>query len=275
MRVFCLATILAAASFGAAHAGELITNGNFQTSGCVYGTGNPCSEQVGPYGINNSTEVTGWVSNGYNVAFLPNTATTTYASTEYGQNDLGLWGTANGGPTWDGNGPAGYNGNYMALDGDYQAGSMSQTITGLTAGQGYYVTFYFAFAQQYGFNGGTIQNLLVALGGVPLQYTGFNGTNYNAVNTANFQTTSGAFGTGASLASHGFSGWQQETMWFRADSASDVLSFLAWGNVQVPPFALLADVSMVDAPEPLSVALLIVGMTAVGVAARKRKRATT
>jgi hypothetical protein len=73
-------------------------------------------------------------------------------------------------------------------------------------------------------------------------------------------------GSGAStalidLANHAFSGWQSETVDLTANSTSDVLSFLAYGNVQLPPFALLDGVSMNQVtPEPSTLPLLLTGL---------------
>lgn len=58
-----------------------------------------------------------------------------------------------------------------------------------------------------------------------------------------------------------------------ADSTSDTLSFLAIGNLPVPPFALVSNVSLTDAvPEPSTWAMMLLGLGAVGLAARQRRR---
>ncbi|HEY5290362.1 MAG TPA: PEP-CTERM sorting domain-containing protein, partial [Caulobacteraceae bacterium] len=75
------------------------------------------------------------------------------------------------------------------------------------------------------------------------------------------------------LPSHGFSGWMTDNMTFTATGSSEVLSFMAYGNQQVPPFALLDGVKLVkDLPEPSDWALMLVGVAAVGAVARARRR---
>lgn len=63
-------------------------------------------------------------------------------------------------------------------------------------------------------------------------------------------------------ASRGFTGWMDQTFDFVATGPSDVLSFLANGTpAGVPPFALLANVSITQVPEPASLTVLLSGIT--------------
>jgi hypothetical protein len=220
------------AAFGA-HATSFI-DGGFETT----------TSGGGQLGYN--TEAAGWVTTGYNFLFTPGSADTTGVNGSDG--GLSLWGpndgSANGLPASSPNG-----GNFVALDGDYETAALSQTISGLTVGKQYTVGFDYGFSQQEGFTGDTVQNLTVAFGANP-SYT-----------TPNY-----------TLPSEGFSGWLSKSVTFVADSTTDTLSFLAYGNKPVPPFALVDGVTLTDTvPEPASWALMVVGVGVVGALARRRR----
>jgi hypothetical protein len=105
-------------------------------------------------------------------------------------------------------------------------GAISQSISGLTVGQTYVLTFYWAAAQQQGFTGATTEWWQVSLGA-------------QTQNTGTF-----------SLASGSFSGWMQQTMYFTATSGTETLSFLAGGTPSgEPPFSLLTDIDMTVVPD--------------------------
>src|ERR1700722_18580603 len=123
------AAVAALAVTRLASANALITNGSFESN-----TGN------GQLGFN--TSVTGWsvpAPNGsYTFLYGAGTADTVGADGEYG--NVGLWGPNNG----SNNGlpatsPDG--GYYLANDGDFQQGAISQTVSGLTVGANYTISF--------------------------------------------------------------------------------------------------------------------------------------
>jgi hypothetical protein len=220
-------------SMGSAQATEFVVNGNFTQ----------LSNGLGQFDTN--TTVTGWSGNGgYNFVF--NTADQSVQGIYGG---LALWDAANGGAnSWNGTTLSGA-GNFAALDGDFQTSAISQTITGLTPGKQYYLSFNYAFSQQYGFDGDTLQNLTVSFG-------------------STLNATSPTF----SLSSHGFSGWLSAGGYVTADSTSDVLSFLAYGNLPVPPFALVSDVSLTGAiPEISTWAMMLAGFAGLGFVGYRRR----
>ena len=225
----------------AAHAGPVVVNGNFETVTAAASTefGDRFGGQV----------VTGWTTGGYNFLFKPGTADTSGAVNEYGQ-QLKLWGPGVGA----GNGlpmssPAG--GNFLGADGVYFSAPIQQTVTGLIPGGMATVTFDWAGAQQYGFDGPTSEGWVVSLGG-------------ETHTTPVLQD-----------ANHGFTGWQAQSLSFAVTSPSEVLSFLAVGTpAGEPPFSLLDGVSVTEAPipEPASLALVGGGLGIAGMLACRRQR---
>jgi len=220
-----------------AHASSLVMNGSFEST----------TNGAGQLGYN--TNATGWTTTGYNFLYTPGTADTNSAAVgQYGINPL--WGPGNGSNNGlPASSPDG--GNFIAGDGDYDTGPISQTINGLTVGDTYNVSFYWAASQQYGYYGATQQYWAVSLGA-------------QTIDTPTYD-----------LSSQGFSGWMYQTDTFTATSSSEVLSFLAYGNVPVPPFALLDGVTMNDSsspvPEPGTLPLLFTGlMSGLGILRSKK-----
>jgi hypothetical protein len=233
MGVAALASIAMAFS---AQANQLIVNGDFTE----------LSNGLGQ--IDNSTIATGWSSPGDNYNFVM-TQADIGSSGQYG--GLTLWDAANGGNnTW--NGLASGAGNFVAMDGFFQTGPMSQTINGLAIGKTYDLTFSYAFGQQNGFDGATVQSLDATIGS----------TDWNSGDT--------------NVDNHGFTGWRSVDVSFKADAVSETLTFLATGNKPVPPFALVSNVSLFGAaPEPSTWAMMLIGVAGLGAAARIRRRKVT
>jgi PEP-CTERM motif len=255
--VFALSALLVTAFAGAAQAQNLVTNGSFSQlliqSSAEFGTVNN--------GFTPTQQLTGWTTAGYNFVFLPGTVDTTGATGQYntvattGTPGLTLWGPNS--PKGPANGlatasPTG--GNFIAADGAYEVSAITQTINGLTPGHAVAVSFAWAGAQQYGFNGATTDNWTVSLGTV------------TASNLA--QTTKTV-----NLPDEGFTGWLTQTFTFMPTSTSEVLSFLATGTpTGQPPFALLANVSAANVPEPAAWTVMMSGLAGLILFARRRRQ---
>ena len=238
MKKLLIAAIVGA--FATAAQANSFTNGDFPSNN-------------GPGQINYGAVVTGWyVPNGGLIAlFADGTLDTDAApSNRYQYGSLEMWGSRNGGNTVI---PASPSGAWdIVMDGDYEVEPLSQDITGLHIGKTYTVGFNYAFAQQEGFNGPTEQSISVNLGS----------------DSATSQST-----RTLTLPSHNFRGWYRTSFNFTADSAAETLSFLAHGNLPIPPFAVVSDVTFTpDAvPEPATWAMMLIGVAGLGAVARRRR----
>ncbi|UAJ08978.1 PEPxxWA-CTERM sorting domain-containing protein [Polymorphobacter megasporae] len=217
-------TLLAAA--GTASAANLVVNGSFEStdvSGKSYF----------------ASHVTGW-SGGSNLTFVD------FPGTADDGSYLSVYGPF---PTTS---PVG--GNFVEADGDPSySGVISQSISGLTAGKSYTVSFYQAAGQQVGFTGPTTEQWSVSLG---------ESTQLSSL----YSLPQGAVG-----------GWQKQTMTFVAGSTNELLSFLAVGTPGgAPPISFLDGVSLTaSVPEPATWALMVSGFGLVGGVLRRRSIATT
>jgi len=222
---------------------NLVSNGDFEITSA--GTGL----------LNYNTVVSGWTnSNGtgwkgsqkaYNFVFGAGTADTTGVNTW--DNHFKLWGPVTNSPT---------GGNIIASDAryDYYTAPFFQTVSGLTAGTDYTLSFDWAQGQVSGYTGATTSGWNVTFGS----------------NTATTGTPS--------LASHSFSGWNHFTQIFTATSNSQRLSFLATGGPNgLPPFALLDGVSLtavvpVPASVPVPAALPLMASGLIGLFGLRRRK---
>ena len=220
---------------GAANAAtELVTNGGFEET----------TNGSGQLGVN--TNATDWATTGYNFLFGAGTADTSGVTGQYG--NLQLWGPGNGSDNGlPATSPSG--GNYVGADGAYDVEAITQSISGLTIGQSYTLTFEWAGAQQYTYSTSTTEQWEVSLG---------DQTQYTAV---------------AKNVSKGFTGWMTESFTYTAAATTELLSFLAVGTPSgVPPFVLLDGVSMQATAVPDSSLILIAGCAAMAGICRLRPR---
>lgn len=170
--------------------------------------------------------------------------------------------------------PGGYN--LVEADGnpDYESG-FNYSLSGLTIGTTYTLSFYQAASQQTGFTGNTTEQWIVSLGtdGLTDTVSGGFGTYHNADPSASIVAT-----TLMNTPSHGMTDWNYVTVSLTADATTDLLSFLAWGDngntVNLPPMVFLTGVNSpagLATPEPGSIVLF--GSVLLGVGAIIRRRA--
>jgi hypothetical protein len=144
-------------------------------------------------------------------------------------------------------------GNFVGADSAATyANAISQSVSGLVIGKTYNLTFYQAGAQQQGFSGTTTDQWQVTFGSSPNQDS-----------------------TLMHVASESDVGWNSQSMLFTASATTQTLTFLALGTPNSdPPFALLDGVSLIQVPEPASIALLGFGIAGVAGLRRRRARAS-
>jgi hypothetical protein len=253
LRLVTAALVAFMAGASVASAANLVQNGSFNS----VSPGSTVSGDIvnGGYAElrNNSGYLTGWTVIG--------TQANDYAQVWYyaaGNPDTtpssGSWISG-----WAAYGPAnGHNnglttspdgGAMIEMDGakDYEA-EIAQTLTGLTVGQSYDVSFDFAAGQQKCCLGPTTEQLQVGFG-------------------SSTQST-----PVLSVPEYAFSPWNVYNFVFTASGTSQVLSFLAIGTPNgMPPIAFLDGVSVAAVPEPASWAMMLVGFGALGVLARRRR----
>lgn len=219
---------------------NLVVNGDFEQTSMTDSQGAFTPEQM------TTTNVTGWSTSGYNFVFGANTASTVGSSGAYGALKLYSGSAVSGGAVL-GQSPTG--GNFVGADGAFGVSAITQTLTGLTKGTDYAVSFSWAGAQQSGYNSPTTEQWQVSLGNQTLSTPVVNDLN------------------------GGFTGWMQQTLVFQATSASEALSFLAVGTpTGEPPFSLLDGVSATDVPEPASLATMAFAVCVVALTAARRRR---
>jgi hypothetical protein len=166
--------------------------------------------------------------------------------------------------------PGGYN--YVEADGnpDFESG-FNYTVSGLTVGQTYSLTFYQAASQQTGFYGATTNQWIVSLGTSGLAVTYGPGVGYYS----NPDPSASVVATPLmSVLPEGSVDWEQVTVNLTADATTDLLSFLAWGDngstVNLPPIAFLAGVDTpgyappAGVPEPSTLVLFGAGLLGLG-----------
>jgi hypothetical protein len=262
MRLTAVAALVLAMGLGsAASAANLITNGNFDSVSsavaALQGTGFSGAEIGDDYKYHQA--LTGWTSgigagSAFNLYYFGDgTQKTLEADTQYGE--LGQHANANYTPCT----LAGCGGAFMILDGDPGfSGTLSQSVSGLTIGQTYDLSFDWAageLADRTGFDTDQLTGSITGAGTVNFA-------------TALYTNTAGAGQPGS------FSGWSKVDVTFKADATTEVISFLSVGTpaANLPPVSFLDGVSLTSVPEPAAWGLMLLGFTGLGAAVRRRRR---
>jgi hypothetical protein len=178
-------------------------------------------------------------------------------------------------------------GNYVEADGNPTfESSFGRTITGLTPGQTYSLSFYQGASQQTGFNNGTptTNQWIVSLASGLLSICGAGPVDplYGPTETycSSDPNASIAASPLMTVPGGGVVGWNYVSVNLTAYAETEMLSFLAWGDngstVNLPPIAFLAGVDSppglgTDVPEPAAWALLTVGFMGLGGALRRQR----
>lgn len=247
-RIFCLAALSVVGLMSLAvpaQAGPIqyVQNGSFET----LTTGNSITVGSGGYfcqvGTTCTSNVANWSSvcrsNSCGTGNTPDSLLSNASGSAFNGN-IGLYSSALS--------PDG--GNYVAFDGDTNFNaSISQTITGLTAGNSYALTFYQAAAQQKGTTGPTTEQWQI----------NFGSHQYNSTLMTNL--------------SQGFVPWTKQTLTIVADATNVTLSFLSVGTPSgQPPVVMLDGISLIATPEPQTFLMVGVGMVAIPLIAQRRRR---
>ena len=160
-----------------AFAGNLVTNGGFENN---FGAGQFNQTLPGSAGGQNAnhpgTTADGWIVTGtkrqFAFIFKSNNSFTTSnghvgPASEFanpsGFNTLPLWGNS-GDASPDGN-------DFYGVDSTYHPSALTQEIGGLVVGHTYTLTFDYAAAQQFDYDGNTIDDWVVTLGGQTIATT--------------------------------------------------------------------------------------------------------
>jgi hypothetical protein len=170
-------------------------------------------------------------------------------------------------------------GNYVEADGNpiYESG-FNYTVSGLTVGETYTLSFYQGASQQTTFHGDTTNQWIVALttvdsGGLKVSINGDQGSYFSTDPNASIAASQLMnVPTGTAV------GWEFVSVDLKADAPTELLSFLAWGDngstVNLPPMAFLSGVDSPNGlvPEPSTWAMMILGFVGLGFVGRRQMK---
>ena len=224
-----LACLIAPVAYGPARAvaPNLVTNGSFENAGTL----NSTNSELAPTSTTGSapwpSTLPGWAvtqpagQSGYIDCLVLGGANNMCGTSYLGPGNVYATFTVFPGVSPDG-------GNFLAADADnLYSESIGQTVSGLTAGALYSLSFYQAGAQQKGFTGATHDQWQVTFGGTTQTSTLMN------------------------VPDSSYVAWMSQTMTFTATATSQTLTFLAVGGPNgKPPMALIDGIALTQVPEP-------------------------
>lgn len=265
----------------AAQASNLISNGDFSQFAAGPGAGYTFRSSNNQYVAWTQNVIPN--ANGGLILTLASSALDSTASINDGGASYSLWNTTTtpAGPNVITAPPSGAATVFAQDSAAENASYLSQTISGLTVGGVYSVTFNWAGAQLESsngssWNGATNEAVEVNLGGT---YVGGLSQSFTGGQTL-FATAGGAFSGSAAQAEangiqvpeHGFVGWNSATLNFTATAANEVLNLEAISSSSgSPPFALIDNVQLNAIPEPSAWTLMLIGVAGLGAAFRRRR----
>ncbi len=251
-RARCVPTALLALAcvFTTQTQANLVTNGSFEITTATVTSTWPASAFGGC--PNSPVSVSGWATSNVGQAIvLPN-----WQPGAPGTGVLFPTGLCNPGPPVGVAGPLPTSspdgGNFVMSDGDFANAPITQTITGLTPGARYTLSFLQALVQD-------TQPPFTTPGPV----TGYWQVSFGATTlNSTFMTADGSTLT--------LSPWKSETMLLTANNATEVLSFFSVGTGD-PPLVLLDGVVLEAVPEPATAWTLLLGGLAGGLLYRRTR----
>jgi hypothetical protein len=263
------AALLSISLLGPAAQADVIVNGNF-TSNTATTSYNGNTIGTSFSGAAGSSNITGWgVTSCLALCnqSLPSSDTFTFLATTGNVGADGVYATEPGltAPIGFFAGPTGTppSADAVTADAGISVGAIYQTVTGLTVGDTYLLTFSQATMQA-----DDISN--------PQAFTAAWQVYFGTGSAANAATSPTVTGTSMYNPGGGSSSWVTDTIALTATAASETLAFFASDSAGQPPFLLLDGVSLTDegaaVPEPGSLALIAVGLGGL-VFARHRRAA--
>ncbi|HEX7325974.1 MAG TPA: hypothetical protein VF292_11585 [Rhodanobacteraceae bacterium] len=269
--VVSFAVALAIGAFGVANATPIVTNGGFSQISTSTGVNPNTPSQVNyPSGFFSSYGefVTGWTTTGslfsQNVIWVPSASAASSVNakdvdTNWPLGPRPLFPTSVTAPPTTSGSTA-----FMAMQANLANSGIQQNISGLTVGQSYTLSFYWAATMDNIDTGVETSQLTASVAGQSFKTI-----------TQTVSSNNGFLGLHSTPT---FNGWLSESFTFVADTSSSVLKFIANGTPSgLPPYALLTGVSIdaLPVPEPPVLAMFGGGLLGLGLltlAARRRRQ---